>query len=317
LDKLRSKEPARISVVKFGTAPESVVVGPAQSRRIVASPLMAAAMGVLKPSTLGGYAAVWKRWLRSAAPCPATNRAEGTLVFRVLGPRAVAAINFVQAEFGQPRLQDLVPHASSLVRAARENPRKPLVRLNLPQRTLQNIVALANDNPAWVFHAAIVLVGFKFALRASDIARVRDGDVRFDSEDGSLHVQVKGKADKFPVKLRAFLAAPERELMAKFVNARRLSAAAWANDTRVFVDAEGCPIPVESAHRVITDMLRDVAKAAGDPQYKFYMSHSLRSGYATLAIESGIEEGQLKNFGRWSSNAYQRYIRFAERTSLL
>ena len=44
-----------------------------------------------------------------------------------------------------------------------------------------------------------------------------------------------------------------------------------------------------------------------DPQ--LYSGHSLRAGGATDAARSGLSDWELKFLGRWSSEAYQRYIR--------
>ena len=40
-----------------------------------------------------------------------------------------------------------------------------------------------------------------------------------------------------------------------------------------------------------------------------YSSHSLRAGAATTAAAAGLPEWLIKSMGRWSSDAYLRYIR--------
>jgi integrase len=233
-----------------------------------------------------------------------------------VGPRAVSAVNFLQTEFGSAKLQALLPHAARIVSFAKAHPRNPLNRRNLPFSTYEKIIALANVDPKWIFHAAVVLVGFKFCLRANEIAGLTDANARFERPN-ILHIVVQGKCDDSPVMLKAVLNADELRLLQRYTSARRLSAASSARSPHVLVDHEGCPISAESPGSVITKMLQDVAKAAGDSNYKSYMSHSLRSGHATRVYEIGADVQQLKNFGRWKSDAYTRYIRFAERTSLL
>lgn len=40
-----------------------------------------------------------------------------------------------------------------------------------------------------------------------------------------------------------------------------------------------------------------------------YSGHSFRSGCATSAAQAGLSDWELQLLGRWSSSAYQRYIR--------
>ena len=43
-----------------------------------------------------------------------------------------------------------------------------------------------------------------------------------------------------------------------------------------------------------------------------YSGHSFRSGSATSAAAAGLADWEIKLLGRWSSQAYQRYIRTPE-----
>ena len=44
-------------------------------------------------------------------------------------------------------------------------------------------------------------------------------------------------------------------------------------------------------------------------QSKYYKGHSFRIGAATSAVAAGIPEAQIILMGRWSSDAYKKYIR--------
>ncbi|KAE9029503.1 hypothetical protein PR001_g11495 [Phytophthora rubi] len=60
-----------------------------------------------------------------------------------------------------------------------------------------------------------------------------------------------------------------------------------------------------------TDMTRAVkqaAQAAGEEPDR-YGTHSMRSGGATALFTAGIDRLAIKRFGRWKSDAYERYTR--------
>ena len=58
---------------------------------------------------------------------------------------------------------------------------------------------------------------------------------------------------------------------------------------------------------IVTDWLRQIMAAAGVAGY--FSSHSFRIGAATVAACNGIPDHLIQALGRWTSNAYQLYIR--------
>ena len=57
----------------------------------------------------------------------------------------------------------------------------------------------------------------------------------------------------------------------------------------------------------LTDWLRQIMTSARIPGN--FSSHSFRIGAAAVAAHSGIPDHLIQTMGRWSSNAYQLYIR--------
>ena len=57
----------------------------------------------------------------------------------------------------------------------------------------------------------------------------------------------------------------------------------------------------------LTSWLRQMLEGAGIPGN--FSSHSLRIGAATVAARNGILDYVIQKPGRWTSNAYQLYIR--------
>ena len=69
-------------------------------------------------------------------------------------------------------------------------------------------------------------------------------------------------------------------------------------------DAEGSPL----TKRLFSRKFHEVLKGAGiDPTH--YKGHSFRIGAATSAAAVGISDSNIKMLGRWSSDAFQTYIR--------
>ena len=61
-------------------------------------------------------------------------------------------------------------------------------------------------------------------------------------------------------------------------------------------------------HRRFDMQLRRCLSYAGYSA-KVYKGHSFRIGAATEAAEQGLSDSQIRNLGRWTSDAYRKYIR--------
>ena len=66
---------------------------------------------------------------------------------------------------------------------------------------------------------------------------------------------------------------------------------------------DGCPL----SRVLFTDWLRQLFSAAGTTGN--FSSHSFRIGAATVVARNGVPDHLIQVLGRWSSNAYQLYLR--------
>jgi len=71
----------------------------------------------------------------------------------------------------------------------------------------------------------------------------------------------------------------------------------------LFMCQSGTPL----SRTMLTTWLRRILEAAG-VQGNF-SSHSFRIGAATVAAANGVPDHRIQQMGRWTSNAYQGYIR--------
>lgn len=74
----------------------------------------------------------------------------------------------------------------------------------------------------------------------------------------------------------------------------------------LFQFKSGLPV---SHYFVSSNLSQAISHCGLDP--KFYKGHSFRIGAATDAAARGLSDTMIKKLGRWKSNAFQRYIRFA------
>ncbi|KAK3698551.1 hypothetical protein QZH41_014483, partial [Actinostola sp. cb2023] len=75
------------------------------------------------------------------------------------------------------------------------------------------------------------------------------------------------------------------------------------SDGPLFLLQSGMPL----SRSRLSSWLRTILEGAGIPGN--YSSHSFRIGAATVAARNGIPDHLIQSLGRWSSNAYQLYIR--------
>jgi hypothetical protein len=78
----------------------------------------------------------------------------------------------------------------------------------------------------------------------------------------------------------------------------------------LFTNRDGSPL----TRRAVSSSIQSILQTAGIPGQ--FSRHSIRIGATTTAAEKRVTDHMIKMLGRWSSEAYQRYIRTPVHTIL-
>ena len=138
-------------------------------------------------------------------------------------------------------------------------------------------------------------------------------DISFVSNSVLLHLK-RSKADRLNrgVSVRYF---PTHDLMCPIANLRRYlrfrSCRFRQTSTQIplFMMTNGNAL----SRREFISRLRSLLSTLGHNALR-YSGHSLRIGAASSAAHAGVSSDLIKLLGRWSSDAYQRYIRLPSST---
>ena len=131
-------------------------------------------------------------------------------------------------------------------------------------------------------------------------------DVAIDSHSNPQLISIrlkKSKTDQFGKGSFIFLARTDSDLcpisaLVSYLAIRGPSPGA------LFTLENGSPL---TKQKLVT-LVKSTLQAAGiDPS--FYNGHSFRIGAATTAAAAGIQDAIIKQLGRWSSEAYQEYVK--------
>jgi integrase len=222
---------------------------------------------------------------------------------------AVAQERGSASPLANPRVADAL---DGLRREAAEAGRRQTGRAALPLDDLR--AALATLDRATLLgqrDAALLLLGFTGALRRSELVALDLDDVRFVPEGVTIEVR-RSKTDQEGA--GATLAIPFGSTLATCpVRALRawLDAATLATGP-VFrpVNRHGGLGPDRLTAQSVALVVKRAARLAGLDADRL-SAHSLRAGCATQAAKRGVNAEGIKRLGRWRSNVFERYIRFA------
>ena len=119
----------------------------------------------------------------------------------------------------------------------------------------------------------------------------------------SFRIHIKcSKADPFRQGCYIFIGCGKRDLcpvraLVQYLHLR------GSNPGPLFLLSDGTPL----SRQWLASSIRSILSSAGVPGW--FSGHSFRIGAATSVAAHGIPDHLIKTLGRWSSDAYQLYIR--------
>lgn len=192
--------------------------------------------------------------------------------------------------------------------AARRDPLLELLRALRPEESLSD----ARDH-------ALLLVGWKAALRSDDLARLQMSDLHASEQGLSVFI-ARSKTDQASRGTTLGIAAPtpdtaagegcgESTLLdagAAWVRWRDLLGSHGILDGPAWrgIDRYGRRPRTGGLHRnSVAEIIKRRAHLAGLEDAELWGGHSLRRGFATEAIAAGVPERDVQRHGRWRSRA--------------
>ena len=202
-----------------------------------------------------------------------------------------------------------------LIGLAKEGPPlRQATPLRLPgvKRVLQQLPEVASGYEVKLYRAAFLLAYYA-SLRVGEYARaghsqhtLRLEDVSFVKSEGDTCIclcLMSFKASRRPAKL---LVPPDPvsgccpvKALKEYLRARP------TQGRQLFVQLSGAPLTAAN----VNSRLRLCITTQGLPARE-YSSHSFRAGRTTDLVEQGVPDAQIRESGRWRSEAYLQYVRF-------
>jgi len=149
------------------------------------------------------------------------------------------------------------------------------------------------------------LCGFSPCVLPLFLSLFRVDDIAVDSSSAPTCMRVKIKGSKTdPFRKGAFIHIGLGKPPLCAVHSMMTYLASRGNvPGPLFLFQNGRPL----SRALLTDWLRQILASANIPGN--FSSHSFRIGAATVAARNGVPDHLIQALGRWSSSAYQLYIR--------
>jgi integrase len=158
---------------------------------------------------------------------------------------------------------------------------------------------------------AILLVGYAGALRRSEIAGIRVGDL--DARPGgALLTILRSKSDPDGEGQLVALRTASEASYCPVRSLQRWTQEAEIDEGAVFrgVPRTGDVAATALTGRTVANVVQGAVEAAGLPSPEDYSAHSLRAGHITQATLNGVPDGVIQEQSRHKSDrAFREYVR--------
>ena len=235
----------------------------------------------------------------------AQTRAPSTVRSYLAGVRHLHIIHGLANPLANTLRLDLVCKGIQRLKPRCSQPRLPITPLILRQ-IKHNLQPLSDFDNAMVW-AAACLAFFAF-LRSGEFcsSALSLTDVAVDSHSNPTALAVsinRSKTDQFGQGIKIYLSKTDSDLcpvsaMVAYLRMRHRP------DGPLFLTKEGRPL---SRQFFVSRIQSSLVRAGIDPSS--YKSHSFRIGAATTAAALGLSDSLIKSLGRWSSEAFQTYLK--------
>jgi len=171
------------------------------------------------------------------------------------------------------------------------------------QATMDNATMHPSDRIMLATAFSLMFFGF---LRCNEIISLCRTDITFGVTPRHLEIHLRqSKTDRFSrgETIHVGCAAPSMATVCPVTLATQLSA--LSSSQWLFTFKSGKRLSREA----VSHYLQQALVRAHVPNAHHYNTHSFRIGAATTAADVGMPDWMIKALGRWSSDAYQGYVR--------
>ena len=232
----------------------------------------------------------------------------------------LAAVRSYYVEKGYGNILDGYLRLKQAIKALEINAEPPKVKLPVTLELLDRIRSVVTQDYEGNLFLAAICLGFYGCLRCSEFTvntefssakhLCRD-DIVFLNVDGISVVRAhikRSKTDHYNKGFFVYLPCMCPHACAHCSMHNYLAVAEMASQP-------GTPLFRHENMQILTKgvfvkQMHTCISRLGIP-VQHYSGHSLRTGLATTAAAAGLSDWEIKMLGRWSSDAYRRYIRIA------
>ena len=233
---------------------------------------------------------------------------------------AMSAISFLHIH-GYPDHPNPTKHPKALsgLKAAKRLTKKPPVQKTaMTQAVIKDIFATMPQqhedlNVKQLRDKALILMGYYFALRRSEIAKLNYNDVEFTDYGITLTIAPsKHDEEVYRVAIPVNPQSKRYCLVAVLKSWIAVSRAEGDDSSRPLfrgVTRGHIPRTTRLDKDSIGDIIKSICQTAGFDNWDDFSGHSMRRGYATQAHKNGIPTMDIAVGGRWNNlNSVKRYI---------